>query len=89
MHILAFNGLILTTTVPRSFFRVYISLFDSSLSTLEHLLTSEGACSKNYMRMFRHVIDNMSGGTDDLSLELNIRIIYQTVHCCLVVYTRM
>ena len=71
MHILAFNGLTLTATASRSFFREYISLFDSSLSTLEHMLTSESACSKKYLRMFRHVVDNMGDATDELSLALN------------------
>ena len=71
MHILAYKGLTLTATAPRSFFRDYISLFDSSLSTLNHILTSEGADSKKYLRMFRRVVDNMGDVTDDLSLELN------------------
>ena len=37
MHILAYQGLTVTTTAPRSFFREYISLFDSSLATLNHI----------------------------------------------------
>jgi len=71
MHILAYQGLTVTTKAPRSFFREYISLYDSSLSTLNHILTSEAADSKKYLRMFRRVVDNMGDVTDDLSLQLN------------------
>ena len=70
MHIIVFNGITLTATASRSFFCKNISLFDSSLSALEHILTTEDANSKKYQHMFRHVIDNMSDATDDSSLEV-------------------
>ena len=71
MALLAHQGIKVSNNTPRSFLREFISLFDSSINTFCHLITSNSSTdSKKNLRMFRRIVDNMGDITDDISLDL-------------------
>jgi len=71
MSLLSFRGLsVLEKPIPRSFYREYISLFNSSLRTYSCILQSNSIDVKKSLRMFRRIVDNLGDIIDDLSFDI-------------------